>query len=106
MRVVRVDEALPGSTVAKEILDLRGNLLYAAGTELTTAVLALLRARNVTHLFLEDDVAAAAQTSAPSGAATSEIDADLDRAFAEAASHPVMAELREAAKRYLKSRLQ
>jgi hypothetical protein len=101
MKVVRVEDAGPGMKVSKDVVDLRGSLLYRAGTELTLDVIEKIRARNVTHLFIEDTGTPAAP--AEGGARTADIDAELDRAFADVVSNPVMMELREAAKRYLKS---
>lgn len=102
MKVVRVEEAGPGMKVSKDVVDLRGNLLYKAGTELTLDVIEKIRGRNVTHLFIEDTGGPAAAPVSTANAA--DVDAEIDKAFADVVANPVMAELREAAKRYLKTR--
>lgn len=104
MRVVKVEEASAGAKVAKDVLDLRGNLLFKAGTELTPAVLQTLKARNVSHLFLED-VPGGGEPGIDPAKRALEIDADLDRVFADVVSHPVMGALKEAARKYLKTRI-
>ncbi|MBI2899557.1 MAG: hypothetical protein HYY17_05190 [Planctomycetes bacterium] len=104
MRVVKIEEAKPGMRVAKDVLDLRGNLLYKAGTEISLQILETLRGRNVTHLFLEDSPGLGSAGVDPEKRAA-EVDAELDRVFADVASHPVMGALKEAAKRVLKSKV-
>lgn len=103
MKVVRVDQAGPGTRVARDVLDLRGGLLYRAGTELTSDILAQLRDRRVTHLFVQDLPAESVEVVAPPR--EPDRSAELDRVFADVAHLPLMVELREAAKRYLKSRV-
>jgi hypothetical protein len=104
MKVVRIEEAGPGLKVARDVVDLRGNLLYKAGTELTLDVIDKIRQRNVTHLFV-DDLPGAPAAAIDIATRQAQVDADLDKTFADVAANPVMMALRESAKRYLKSKL-
>ncbi len=104
MRVVRVEEATAGARVAKDILDLKGTLLFRAGTELTPAVIQILQTRSITHLFLED-VAGAAPAPLPAGMRPEEIDGEMHRLFADVGGHPIMKALRDSATRYFHSRV-
>ena len=97
MKVVRVDDAPPGARVARDVLDLRGTLLYRAGTELSAEVLSQIRHRNISHLFIHDSVPPTAGTAPPTS------DAAIDRLFSDVAQLPLMAALREAAKRHARS---
>jgi len=55
MKLVKTDDAHPGQKVARDVTDLRGNLLFKAGSELTPELLAGCKQRNVSHLFVEDE---------------------------------------------------
>ena len=104
MRVVRIEDAGPGMRVAKEVLDLRGTLLYKAGTELTPQIIETLRTRNITHLFMDDSPAAAA-VGVDAGQRSQQIDEEIDRLFVDVTSNPLMGALRDSAKKYLKSKV-
>ena len=100
MRLIRTEEAHPGQKTARDVTDLRGNLLFRAGTELTPELLARLQQRHVTHLFVEEDGPPPAP-SLPERKTPEQIAAEGDRMFAGRDGSPAMAALREAAKRYL-----
>ncbi len=104
MRLIRTEEAHPGLKVSRDVTDLRGNLLFRTGTELTPDLLERLKQRNITHLFVEDAGPLPAAPSPPARRTAEEIAQDVDLMFAGADAGPVMAALREAAKRYLISR--
>lgn len=104
MKLVKVDEARPGQKTARDVTDLRGNLLFKAGTELTADLLERCKQRTVTHLFVEDGPAPAAAVS-DTRRRQEDLAQDIDRMFAGADSSPVMAALREAAKRHALGRV-
>ena len=104
MRLIRTEEAYPGLKVARDVTDLRGNLLFRAGTELTMELLDHLKQRHISHVFVEDAGAPAASSAPPARKSAEEIARELDRMFSGADGTPVMAALREAAKRYLIAR--
>lgn len=101
MRLIRIEEARPGMKASRDVIDFRGNLLFRAGTELTYPLLEQLRQRPVTHLFVEDPVSGGPAPSPSPGRPPEEIAREVDRMFSGMDSSPLMAELREAAKRYL-----
>lgn len=101
MKLVKTDDAHPGQKVARDVTDLRGNLLFKAGTELSIELLSGCKQRNVSHLFVEDEGPAATLSSADLEARQQQITRDVDRRFAGVDGSPVMAALREAAKRHL-----
>jgi hypothetical protein len=105
MKLVKIEEARPGQRVARDVTDLRGNLLFKAGTELNPELLSGCRQRNVSHLFIEDDGKPAALSPAEIEARKEQIGREIDRVFAGVDGSPVMAALREAAKRYQNARL-
>jgi hypothetical protein len=101
MKLVKTDEAHSGQKVARDVTDLRGNLLFRAGTQLNVELLATCKQRNVSHLFIEDDGPAGTLSPADLEARKLQIARDVDRMFAGADGTPVMAALREASKRHL-----
>jgi hypothetical protein len=106
MRLIKAEEARPGQRAARDVTDLRGNLLFKAGTQLDPALLAAARERNVSHLFIEDDGAAGPAVPAADLDLRKEAAVrDIDRMFAGADRSPLMASLREASKRYLMAKL-
>jgi hypothetical protein len=105
MKLVKTEEARPGQLVARDVTDLRGNLLFKAGTELNPELLSSCRQRNVSHLFIEDDGKPVALSPAELEARRTQIAREIDRMFAGVDQHRVMAALREAAKRYHASKL-
>ena len=105
MKLVKIEEARPGQRAARDVTDLRGNLLFKAGTELNPELLSGCRQRNVSHLFIEDDGKPAPLTPAEIEARKEQISREIDRVFAGVDGAPVMAALREAAKRFQHNRL-
>ena len=105
MKLVKIEEARPGQRVSRDVTDLRGNLLFKAGTELNAELIASCRQRNVSHLFIEDDGKAAPLSPAEIDARKEQIGREIDRVVAGVDGAPLMAALREAAKRYQNARL-
>ena len=105
MKLVKTDEARPGQKAARDVTDLRGNLLFRSGTELNAELLSSCRQRNVSHLFVEDEGPAAAASPADLEDRKAQISRDIDRQFAGVDGTPHMAALREAAKRHQHSLL-
>jgi len=105
MRLVKSDEAKPGQRVARDVVDMRGNLLFKAGTPLTPALISSCRERNISHLFVEEDAAGTPLSPIDLEMKKEALAKDVDRMFAGADSGPVMAALREASKRYLTAKL-
>jgi hypothetical protein len=105
VKLVKTDEARPGQKAARDVTDLRGNLLFRAGTELNAELLATCRQRNVSHLFVEDQGPAEAASPADLEARKAQILRDIDRQFAGVDGTPLMAALRDAAKRHLTANL-
>ena len=104
MKLIRTEEAHPGLKVARDVTDLRGNLLFRSGTELTLELLVHLKQRNITHIFVEEAGAPSSSPPPPAKKSPEEIAREVDQMFAGADGTPVMAALREAAKRYLIAR--
>ncbi len=105
MRLVKSDEAKPGQRVARDVLDLRGNLLFKAGTPLTPALLASCRERNISHLFVEEEATGTPLSPIDMELKKEALAKDVDRMFAGVDSGRVMVALREASKRYLTAKL-
>ena len=104
MKLVKTDEARAGQRAARDVTDLRGNLLFTAGTELTAELLDTCKQRTISHLFIEE-------TGGPDGKSPTEIQAqkdsvlkDIDHMFAGTEASAVMGALKEASKRYLTSK--
>jgi len=51
---VKTDEARAGQKAARDVTDLRGNLLFKAGTELSAELLETCKKCTISHLFIED----------------------------------------------------
>src|SRR5688572_7106089 len=100
MKLVKTDEARPGQKAARDVTDLRGTLRFRSGTELSAELLATCRQRNVAHLFVEDDGPAAEASPADLEARKAQVSRDIDRQFAGVDGTPLMAALRDAAKRH------
>ncbi len=106
MKLVKADEARPGQRVARDVIDLRGNLLFKAGSELNAELIAACRERNVSHLFIEETATAARASAEDLELRREQAAREIDRMFAGVDRAPVMAALREAAKRYHLARLE
>lgn len=103
MKLVKTDDAKAGQKVARDVTDLRGNLLFKSGTPLTPELLDTCRQRNISHLFVEEEAAdspGTADLELKRGA----LMRDVDRQFAGTGSSEAMLALKEAAKRHLSSR--
>jgi hypothetical protein len=105
MKLVKTDEARAGQRAARDVTDLRGNLLFKAGTELTAELLETCKQRTISHLFIEEGGSAASATPLELQAQRDAVSKDIDRLFAGADGTDTMGALREASKRYLLSRL-
>ena len=105
MKLVKTDEARAGQRAARDVTDLRGNLLFKAATELTSELLETCKQRTISHLFIEDGGAAPAQTPLDVEAPKSDVSKEVDRLFAGTDASATMVALREASKRYLVGRL-
>ena len=105
MKLIRTEEAEPGQKVAKDVTDLRGNLLFKAGTDLTAELLEGCRNRHISHLFIEDGPPPESDAGDPASKREA-IVAEVDVMFAGVDQHSAMAALREAAKRYLIARIE
>ena len=103
MKLIKVDEAVLGQKVAKDVTDLKGVLLFKSGITLDEKTPQRIKGRNITHIYVETDEAGGGGNYA--FATPEAVDQELDRVFADTISMPVMAELCEAAKRYLKSQI-
>jgi hypothetical protein len=103
MKLVKAEDARPGQKVARDVNDLRGNLLFRGGTELTPELIATCRQRNISHLFLEDDALGGGGADAETRRRV--LFRDIDRQFSAVEGAPVMAALREAAKKYHAAKL-
>lgn len=105
MKLVKTDEARVGQRAARDVTDLRGNLLFKAGTELTPELLETCKQRTISHLFIEDGGTAAQSSPLDLEARKEAAVKDLDRLFAGTDKSATMVALREASKRFLLARL-
>ncbi|HZE98676.1 MAG TPA: hypothetical protein VE981_16735 [Planctomycetota bacterium] len=105
MKLVKTDEARPGQKAARDVTDLRGNLLFKAGTELTAELLETCKQRTISHLFIEDAGGDAPKTPVDLQAQREAVQKEIDRMFAGTESSATMAALKEASKRFLTSKL-
>lgn len=104
MKLVKTDEARIGQKASRDVTDLRGNLLFKAGTELTAELLETCKQRTISHLFIEDsgDVP---KSAVDVQAQKDSVAREIDRTFAGLEGNPTMAALKEASKRYLTAKL-
>lgn len=102
-KLVKIEDVSPGAKIAKDVTDSRGSLLFKAGVEVNASLLERLRARNISHVWVEE-AAGGGLTEQDIEAKKSQIGAELDAIFAEHADKPLMMGLRDAAKRYLQER--
>ncbi len=106
MKLVKTDEARAGQRAARDVTDLRVNLLFKAGTELTSELLETCKQRTISHLFIEDGGGTSGPRSPMDLQAQREsISKEVDRMFVGADGTATMVALREASKRYLLSKL-
>jgi hypothetical protein len=99
MKLVKTEESRAGQRVVRDVTDLKGNLLFPAGTELSAERIASCRQHNISHLFVEDEQPGEGAPADPA-ARLEALMADIDRQFAGHEASPLMMELREAVKRH------
>jgi len=105
MKLVKTEDARVGQRAARDVNDLRGNLLFKAGTELTAELLETCKARTISHLFIEEGGAGAAQPGVDLETRKVSLHKELDRLFIGTEKSPTMVALREASKRFLLGKL-
>jgi len=105
MKLVKTEEARIGQRAARDVTDLRGNLLFKAGTELTAELIETCKARTIAHLFIEEGGAAAPHNPLEMETRKVNLSKELDRLFTGTDKSPTMVALREASKRYLLGKL-
>jgi len=105
MKLVKTDEARAGQRAARDVTDLRGNLLFKAGTELTAELLETCKSRTISHLFIEDAGSSPSASPIDVQARREGLVKDIDRLFAGTDKSATMVALREASKRFLLSKL-
>ena len=103
-RLVKIDDLGPGLKLAKDVVDSKGTLLFKAGVELSAPMIERIRARNISHAFVED-IGGPGLSEADIAAQQSTMDVEMDALFADVAEQPLMAALRDSAKKYLKAKL-
>jgi hypothetical protein len=104
MKLVKTDEARIGQKAARDVTDLRGNLLFKAGTELTAELLESCKQRTISHLFIEEGGEAPA-SPVDVQARKDSVMKDIDHMFAGTEGSPVMVALKEASRKYLSAKL-
>jgi hypothetical protein len=105
MRLVKTDEARAGQKVSRDVVDLRGNLLFKAGTPLTATLIASCRERNISHLFVDEEAGGGAISAGDLEMKKEAVIKDVDRMFSGADATHIMGALREASKRFLIAKL-
>jgi len=100
MKLVKTEDARAGQRAARDVNDLRGNLLFKAGTELTAELLETCKQRTISHLFIEEG---GTVVQAPVDLETRKVNLnkELDKLFAGTEKSATMVALRDASKRYL-----
>ena len=105
MKLVKTDEARAGQRAARDVTDLRGNLLFKAGTELTAELLETVKERTISHLFIEETGNDPSAAPKDLQAKRDSVVKDIDHMFAGTEASAIMGALKEASKRYLTSKL-
>ena len=105
MRLVKTEEAKPGQKVSRDVVDLRGNLLFKAGTPLTPTLIGSCRERNISHLFVDEEAFTGAVSAGDLEMKKEAVIKDVERMFSGVDGSPAMAALREASKRYMVAKL-
>ncbi|MBV8879871.1 MAG: hypothetical protein JO332_07915 [Planctomycetaceae bacterium] len=105
MKLVKTDEARAGQKAARDVTDLRGNLLFKAGTELTAELLDTCKQRTISHLFIEDVGGDAPRSPVDLQAQKDSLLREIDRTFGGLDGNATMTALKEASKRYLTAKL-
>lgn len=102
-KLVKIEDVTPGLKIAKDVTDNRGSLLFKAGVEVNGALLERLRARNISHVWIEEATGPGLGEQ-DLEARKGKIGEEIDALFLEHADKPLMMGLRDAAKRYLQER--
>ena len=105
MKLVKTDEARAGQKAARDVTDLRGNLLFKAGTELTAELLDTCKKCTISHLFIEDAGGDAPKSPVDVQAQKDSVLKEIDRTFAGLEGNATMTALKEASKRYITAKL-
>lgn len=105
MKLVKTDEARIGQRAARDVIDLRGNLLFKAGTELTAELLETCKQRTISHLFIEDSGGDVPKSTVDLQAQKESLLREIDRTFAGLEGNATMMALKDASKRFLTARL-
>jgi hypothetical protein len=105
MKLVKTEEARAGQRAARDVNDLRGNLLFKAGTELTAELLETCKQRTISHLFIEEGGSASAEPGLDLETRKVSLHKELDRLFAGTEKSATMVALRDASKRFLLGKL-
>lgn len=99
MRLVRIEQAEPGTAAAADLTDPQGRVVLKAGAHLTPEILAKLRTWGVTHVPVVVEERPPESAPPPRGPG---LPAELDHVFGLVDGHPVMARLKQAAAGWLK----
>ncbi|HLY73730.1 MAG TPA: hypothetical protein VKU80_06385 [Planctomycetota bacterium] len=102
---MKTDEARVGQKAARDVTDLRGNLLFKAGTELTPELLETCKQRTISHLFIEESVGDGPKSPVEVQAQKESVLREIDRTFAGLEGNATMSALKEASRRYLTAKL-
>ena len=105
MKLVKTEDARVGQRAARDVNDLRGNLLFKAGTELTAELLETCKQRTISHLFIEEGGVASQQNPLELETRKVNLSKELERLFAGTEKSPTMVALRDASKRWLLGKL-
>ncbi|HLY08044.1 MAG TPA: hypothetical protein VKW04_01945 [Planctomycetota bacterium] len=105
MKLVKTDEARIGQKAARDVIDLRGNLLFKAGTELSAELLDICKQRTISHLFIEDSGGDTPKSPVDVQAQRESLLKEIDRTFAGLEGNATMTALKDASQRYLTAKL-
>jgi hypothetical protein len=105
MKLVKTDEARVGQKAARDVTDLRGNLLFKAGTDLSEELLEICKKCTISHLFIEDAGGDAPKSPVDVQARKDSVLKEIDRTFSGLDGNATMTALKEASKRYITAKL-
>ncbi|MHC4917617.1 MAG: hypothetical protein ACYTGB_19245 [Planctomycetota bacterium] len=102
---VALRQVTDGTVLAEEVVDARGNVLLAAGTQLTKAHISLMQRRGVKSLTIvvPDDPAPVAREEGVDPASIETCLRNHDRLFASAAKTPLMEVIRKASRAHIEA---
>lgn len=95
MKKLKTDQLQPGMAVAKDILDISGNLLVAEGVILNGPLISRLAQREIDLVWVKSDEEEIPLTQEEKEKITEEIKEDLDKRFHLVAEVPLMKGLKE-----------